>query len=103
MNEIVQSLLSNNLLVTAGTLLGTLILKDVVSTTASGLMFARNRNFNVGDDVVIDGVDARIISIGWRQTIFEVEGTWLYYYNDQIRYMKLGKRKDNGKEHKING
>lgn len=93
MEEAVIKLLSSDLLLLAGAMLGTLIIKDIVSNIASGLMFVLNKDFNVGDSVVLDGKEARIISIGIRQTIFEIGDCWVYVYNDRIKYLQLGKRK----------
>ena len=93
LEELVTKLVKSDLIVISTTILGTLIVKDLLSGLANGVLFIMNKNFNVGDKVVLDGEDATIINIGFRQTIFEVNGVWVYYYNDRIKYLKLGKRK----------
>lgn len=93
MEKLVADILGSELLLLAAAMLGTMVLKDIVTSVASGLMFVWNKDFNVGDTVILDGEDAKIISIGTRQTIFEVGDCWLYIYNDRIKYLKLGKKK----------
>jgi len=76
----------------------TLILKDLVTTFANGVLFYLNKDFNSGDKIMLNGTEAVIISIGWRQSIFEVNvdgvKTWEYVYNDKIKNLRLGKIKE---------
>lgn len=98
MENFTQEILKSDITVLVLGLLITLIVKDVVETLAKGLLFVLNKDFNVGDKIMYNGKIATIISIGYRQSIFEVEtnGTkvWEYVYNDRIKYLNLGKVKD---------
>lgn len=70
-------------------------IKDWATNFMHGYMFYRNPAFMPGDEVYIDGKEARIISIGWTETIFEskeAEHTvWRYVPNHRIDYIKLEK------------
>ena len=98
MDELTRSILNADILVLIIGMLLTLIVKDLVETLSKGLLFVLNKNFNVGDKIFYNGKQATIISIGWRQSIFEYEEDgvkiWLYLYNDRIKYQNLGKIKD---------
>lgn len=98
MENFTQEILKSDITVLVLGLSITLIVKDVVETLAKGLLFVLNKDFNVGDKIMYNGKIATIISIGYRQSIFEVEtnGTkvWEYVYNDRIKYLNLGKVKD---------
>ena len=72
-----------------------LILKDWAASIAKGLKFYRNPAFMPGDKVMLDSEIAIIISIGFTETIFEIERdtvkTWRYVPNTRIDYLKLEK------------
>ena len=93
MEEAVAALTSSSLLKLSTVILGTMILKDIVSGIASGLIFAFNPYFNVGDKVIMNDKDGVIVSIGWRYTIIEVGDIWYYVFNDRLKMLQLGKRK----------
>ena len=100
MNELASTILKADLMVLLLGMLFTLIAKDIVFTIATGILFKLNRDFNVGDKILYNGKKATIISIGYRQSIFEIEENedklkvWEYIYNDRIKYQNLGKIKD---------
>jgi small-conductance mechanosensitive channel len=72
-----------------------LIVKDLIQTFVSGLLFRINKNFNEGDVVFLDGEKSIIIRIGFRQTVFQTnrenEKVWKFIYNDRIKYHNLEK------------
>lgn len=74
---------------------GTIWIKDFATNFAKGYLFYRNPAFMPGDEVYIDGKEARIISIGVRETIFETKEetrvVWRYVPNHRIDYIKLEK------------
>ena len=94
MEETIKGLLNDSSIQIAIIILVTLLIKDALSSIAGGILFAWNKNFNIGDKVVLDGKDGTIISIGWRYTIIEVETIWYYTANDRVKLLKLGKRKN---------
>jgi len=69
--------------------------KDAATRLAKGITFSMRKAFNAGDIVYIDGEEAIIISIGWRETIFEINRDsgrcWRYIPNTRIEYLKLEK------------
>lgn len=72
------------------------LIKDFVARFAGGLSFYWDKHFNAGDHVIIDGEAAVIISIGMRETVFEIKTSekgmkWRYVPNDKIRSLKLEK------------
>lgn len=71
-----------------------LILKDILSSAAFGLMFYLDPQFTEGDTVYIDDDKALIQKIGLTTTIFKISetGRWRYIKNDKIRYHKLEKQ-----------
>ena len=89
MDEIVSSVLASGYSKAALVLLATIVMRDMITGLASGVTFWLDRDFNVGDAVVLNGSKATIISIGFRRTIFEVDGVWLYIHNDRIKYQEL--------------
>ena len=72
-----------------------LIIKDWSASIAKGLKFYRNPAFMPGDRVLLDGEIATIISIGFTETIFQIEReeykSWRYVPNTRIDYLKLEK------------
>lgn len=77
-------------------IVGTIWIKDFATNLAKGYMFYRNPAFMPGDSVYIDDKEARIISIGLRETIFETADSdnrvvWRYVPNHRIDYIKLEK------------
>jgi hypothetical protein len=72
-----------------------LLLKDLATKIAAGVIFYFDRNFNEGDQVFLDGEKATIVKMGPFTSVFMVEngrGTvWRYIPNDRIKYSKLEK------------
>jgi small-conductance mechanosensitive channel len=71
-----------------------LLIKDLITSFVYGLSFYIDRNFREGDNVIVDGEEARIIKIGLTRTIFKKlkTGNWLYVHNSRIRYLKIEKK-----------
>jgi len=69
--------------------------KDMATGIAKGMKFKMNKAFNAGDHVILDGVDAVIVSIGMSETVFGVYSdkgyTWRYVPNERIAMLKLEK------------
>jgi len=69
--------------------------KDWMARMAAGLSFLMSRDFQSGDTVILDGEQAIIISIGTRQTTFQIrEGKslrWRYVPNHLIETVRLEK------------
>lgn len=77
-------------------LVASLIAKDFASSMAAGLSFKYNPQFNEGDNVLIDGEPARIVKVGYKHTVFNVQKpdgqtTWRYVKNERIENLKLEK------------
>ena len=73
-----------------------MLVKDFLARFAAGLSFYWDKNFNAGDHVIIDNEAAIIVSIGIRETVFEIktekEGIkWRYVPNDKIKSLKIEK------------
>ena len=61
--------------------------KDTIGSFMEGMKFRTNKHFKEGDKVLLEGQQAMIISIGWRQSVFGVYGeagyTWRFiWYKD---------------------
>jgi len=69
--------------------------KDFATGMAKGLKFKMNKAFNAGDQVILDGQDAVIVSIGTTETVFGIYSekgyTWRYVPNERIAMLKLEK------------
>lgn len=69
--------------------------KDAINSFMEGMKFRTNKYFKEGDKVLLDGQQAMIINIGWRQSVFGVYGkagyTWRFIPNKRIEYLKLEK------------
>jgi hypothetical protein len=69
--------------------------KDLVSDLVASLRWKMKPGFEPGDSVFLDGEKATIISIGYRETIFEVDNgrgkVWRYIYNTRIPTHRLEK------------
>ena len=69
--------------------------KDFATGIAKGLKFKMNKAFNAGDQVILDGQDAVIVSIGTTETVFGIYSekgyTWRYVPNERIAMLKLEK------------
>ena len=82
--------------------------KEFATGLAKGLKFKMNKAFNAGDQVILDGQDAVIVSIGTSETVFGIYSdkgyTWRYVPNERIAMLKLEKvinpdvHKDSDKE-----
>ena len=70
-------------------------IKDAIGAFMEGLKFRNNKHFKEGDKVLLEGQQAMIISIGWRQSVFGVYGetgyTWRFIPNKKIESLKLEK------------
>jgi small-conductance mechanosensitive channel len=75
-------------------LIGSLILKDFLSSFVFGLSFYIDKNFHEGDNVYIDNEEATIIKIGFMRTIFRMKktGYWYFVHNSKIKSLKLEKK-----------
>ena len=69
--------------------------KEFATGLAKGLKFKMNKAFNAGDQVILDGQDAVIVSIGTSETVFGIYSekgyTWRYVPNERIAMLKLEK------------
>ena len=69
--------------------------KDFATSFAKGMAFSMSKAFNEGDKVLLDGVDAIIVKIGIKNTVFGIYGdrgyTWRYVPNERIAMLKLEK------------
>ena len=92
--QVLQNLLGEWLIV-AGTLVAGLVLKDFAANLAVSLSFYFDKKFNAGDVVYIDDEKATIVTIGIRNTTFQIESekgtTWRVVPNDRIKHLKLEK------------
>jgi hypothetical protein len=72
-----------------------LLLKDAAMKIAKGISFVLKPGFQPGDICYLDGEKATIISIGIRETIFELKRddltTWRYVDNTKLESVKLEK------------
>jgi len=70
-------------------------IKDAISAFMEGMKFRNNKHFKEGDKVLLEGQQAMIITIGWRQSVFGVYGeagyTWRFIPNKKIESLKLEK------------
>lgn len=77
------------------TLIIGLITKEIATSFVMGLLFKLNPQFKAGDDVLLEGKKAIIISVGIRNTVFQIDdehGTvWRYIPNDTMKTVKLAK------------
>ena len=73
----------------------TMWIKDWVTAFVKGMQFRRNKAFNEGDHVILDGMPAVVVKIGMTETVFGVYSdagyTWRYVPNVRIPYLKLEK------------
>ena len=76
-------------------------LKEVVADIVASARWRMKPGFEPGDNVFLDGESATIVSIGWRETIFEIDNgrgkVWRYIYNTRIpthRLEKIIKKKE---------
>jgi hypothetical protein len=72
-----------------------MILKETVASLVASLKWKMKPGFEPGDEVFFDGDLATIISIGWRETVFEItnsNGTvWRYVENTRMPIHRLEK------------
>ena len=70
-------------------------IKDAIGCFLQGLKFRNNKHFQEGDKVLLEGQQAMIITIGWKQSVFGVYGekgyTWRFIPNNKIESLKLEK------------
>ena len=70
-------------------------LKDAIASFMEGMKFKMNPHFKEGDKVLLEGQQAMIITIGWKQSVFGVYGkdgyTWRFIPNKRIELAKLEK------------
>ena len=79
--------------------------KEAVGDVVASVRWKMKPGFEPGDIVYLDGEQATIVSIGLRETIFEIDNgrgkVWRYIYNKQIPRHKLEKIITfNSKKHK---
>lgn len=82
-------------------LIASLWLKDSGGRVARGLSFKFGRQFNEGDEVILEGERALIVKIGFFHTVFgyyktsknsaRVNHYWRYVPNERIAHLKLEK------------
>lgn len=82
-------------------LIVSLWLKDSAGRIAKGLSFKFSRQFNEGDEVVLDGERALIVKIGFFHTVFgmyksgmnstKISHYWRFVPNERISYLKIEK------------
>ena len=69
--------------------------KEAVGDFVARLRWKMKPGFEPGDEVFLDGEKATIISIGMRETIFEINNgrgkVWRYIYNTRIPTHRLEK------------
>ena len=69
--------------------------KEEVGDFVASLRWKMKPGFEPGDEVFLDGEKATIISIGMRETIFEIDNgrgkVWRYIYNTRIPTHRLEK------------
>ncbi len=84
----ISTLIATGLVIVVG-----LIIKDVLSAAAFGVMFYLDRNFNEGDTVYINGQLSTIIKISLTKSIFKMHDSnrWKYVHNSRIRFLDLEK------------
>ena len=70
-------------------------IKDAITAFMEGMKFRTNKHFKEGDKVLLEGQQAMIINIGWRQSVFGVYSkdgyTWRFIPNKRIEFLKLEK------------
>ena len=70
-------------------------IKDAIGSFLEGMKFRNNKHFKEGDKVLLEGQQAMIITIGWRQSVFGVYGkdgyTWRFIPNKRIESLNLEK------------
>jgi len=69
--------------------------KDLVGDLVASLRWKMKPGFEPGDEVFLDGEKATIISIGIRESVFEIDNgrgkVWRYIYNSRIPTHRLEK------------
>jgi len=69
--------------------------KEAVGDIVASIRWKMKPGFEPGDIVYLDGEKATIVSIGLRETIFEIDNgrgkVWRYIYNKRISSHKLEK------------
>ena len=92
-----STLIATGLVIVVG-----LIMKDILSAAAFGVMFYLDRNFHEGDTVYINGQLSTIIKISLTKSIFKMHDNnrWKYVHNSRIRFLDLEKvvEPEKGKE-----
>ena len=72
-----------------------MMIKDWATSLAKGIKFKLSNAFNPGDVVLLDGVEAVIITIGVTKTVFEKVNdrgiVWRYVPNERLAFLKLEK------------
>lgn len=78
-----------------GSIVGSLLLKDYVQQAVIGFRIYMSNQFNVGDEVYLDGERAIIIKQDFSKTIFELESdgivTRRYVFNSKFRDLIIEK------------
>ena len=72
-----------------------LMLKELVTDLVASIRWKMKPGFEPGDVVFLDGEKATIISIGFSETVFEIDNgrgkVWRYIYNKRIPTHRLEK------------
>ena len=89
--QIVNDVMPWAILIVAG-IIG-LWLKEFITDVVASIRWKMKRAFEPGDVVYLDGERATIISIGYRETIFEVNNgrgrVWRHIDNKRIPFVRL--------------
>tara|TARA_R110000868_G_scaffold84586_1_gene238427 strand:+ start:186 stop:596 length:411 start_codon:yes stop_codon:yes gene_type:complete len=86
------------------------MIKDFATKLSKGIAFSMNKQFQEGDQVILDGEPALIVKIGMTQTVFGINRScgdyiWRYVPNERMAFIKLEKivfsRKPDDNEQRI--
>lgn len=68
-------------------------LKSLIEDLVAGIRWRLKPGFEPGDECFLDGERATIVSIGYRETIFEIDNgrgkVWRYIDNKRIPFVRL--------------
>lgn len=70
-------------------------LKDLITSIVASIKWKMKPGFEPGDECFLDGERATIVSIGYRETIFEIDNgrgkVWRYIENTRMPVVRLEK------------
>ena len=91
-NEAVKAYVGAGVIIAFTTVIG-LFLKDFAAGFAASLRWRLKKDFEPGVIVYLDGERATIISIGYRETVFEIDNgrgkVWRYIENTRIPFHRV--------------